>query len=302
GAWGYFVIYQIAAADTVGGDLAQASKIFMQTIPFQIFPIVACIIAILFAFGLFPKIGPMKKAYTLADQGIQMGAEESGDEDDAAMIEEMVANDSRKQHVSVWNLVLPMVVIVCALFYFGFDGFKAFAVAVVVTGILFVAQGLFTIPEYVDCFIQGTKDMMDMTIILIFGYGIQSVMQTMGFESFVLDICGLIPIASLIPFIFFVYFALEEYLLSLNYTLYQILIPVLIVVLPATGANVPLTLGAIMSAALFGANTCVISDLGIIAAKSCRIKIYDQYICCQPYYWIAAAITAVAYLVLGFLL
>lgn len=39
--------------------------------------------------------------------------------------------------------------------------------------------------------------------------------------------------------------------------LYQIAIPVMMMVLPGIGANVPLCLGAIISAGLFGVNACV---------------------------------------------
>ena len=70
---------------------------------------------------------------------------------------------------------------------------------------------------------------------------------------------------------------------QVNYTLYQIAIPVMMVVLPGVGANVPLCLGAIISAGLFGANACVVSDLGVVSARACRVTIYDQYRTSQPY-------------------
>lgn len=75
----------------------------------------------------------------------------------------------------------------------------------------------------------------------------------------------------------------------------------LLVVLPHVGANVPLCLGALISAGLFGANACVVSDLGIISARACRVKVYNQYITSQPYFVIAAVVSAVLYLVAGFL-
>ena len=99
----------------------------------------------------------------------------------------------------------------------------------------------------------------------------------------------------------FVFFSCSEYLFSLNYTLYQIAIPVMMVVLPGVGANVPLCLGAIISAGLFGANACVVSDLGVVSARACRVTIYDQYRTSQPYVLIAGAISAALYLAAGFI-
>lgn len=152
-----------------------------------------------------------------------------------------------------------------------------------------------------QCIVDGFIDMVDMVIILMLGYAMQECMYAMGMEDFVSAVCGAIPVASLLPFIFFVFFSCSEYLFSLNYTLYQIAIPVMMVVLPGVGANVPLCLGAIISAGLFGANACVVSDLGVVSARACRVTIYDQYRTSQPYVLIAGAISAALYLAAGFI-
>ena len=135
------------------------------------------------------------------------------------------------------NLILPLVCIVIALLATGLNCFTAFAIAVIFTGFLYVMQGLQTISEYVQCIVDGFIDMVDMVIILMLGYAMQECMYAMGMEDFVSAVCGAIPVASLLPFIFFVFFSCSEYLFSLNYTLYQIAIPVMMVVLPGVGAN-----------------------------------------------------------------
>ncbi len=297
GAWGYFVVYQIAAAKNVP-NRAAATHIFIQTIPFMFYAIVACVVAMLFAVGIVPKIGKMKEAYRLMDEeGVQMGALTDGSEKEE---EDYDPDNPRTKYCSVLNLVLPIVCIVVALIASGLDCFVAFMVATVFTGILYVVQGLFTIQEYVQCLVDGFIDMTDMVIILMIGYIMQNVMYSMGMESFVHTVLGGIPIVKLIPFILFAFFSCTEYLYSLNYTLYQIAIPVLMVVLTKIGANVPLCLGALISAGLFGANACVVSDLGVISARACRVKIYEQYETSLPYFVISAVITGVLYLIAGF--
>ena len=74
----------------------------------------------------------------------------------------------------------------------------------------------------------------------------------------------------------------------------------MMVVLPTVGANIPLCVGAIVSAGLFGTNACVVSDLGVVSARACRVTIYDQYRTSQPYVIIAGVISAVLYLIAGF--
>ena len=193
--------------------------------------------------------------------------------------------------------------IVAALIAIGLNCYLAFGIAAIFTGVLYVLQGLMTVKEYVQCTVDGFLDMMDMVMILMLGYAMQEVLYAMGMEAFVKSVCNAVPVPGLLPFLIFVFFCCEEYLYSLNYTLFQIAIPVLLAVLSGIpGANVPLCLGALISASLFGANACVVSDLGVVSARSCGVKIYEQYITCQPYFVISAVIAGVMYLAAGFLL
>ena len=297
GAWGYFIIFQIADAKNIANKAA-ATDLFMKSVPFMFYAIIACIVALLFAFGLLPKLGHMKKAYEMSDQGKQLGEVTDGSEQVENDFDE---SDPKKQHISIWNLLIPMITIAIALIATGLNCFLAFGITLIVTAVLYILQGIMTISEYVQCVVDGFIDMVDMVIILMIGYTMQEVMYTMGMEGFVQNVCNMIPIISLIPFVLFVFFSFTEFLYSLNYTLYQIALPVMIVVLTRLGANVPLCIGAIISAGLFGANACVVSDLGIVSARASRVTIYDQYESSLPYVFISGAISAIFYLIAGFI-
>ncbi|MEE1493801.1 MAG: Na+/H+ antiporter NhaC family protein [Anaerostipes hadrus] len=297
GAWGYFIIFQIADAKNIANKAA-ATDLFMKSVPFMFYAIIACIVALLFAFGLLPKLGHMKKAYEMSDQGKQLGELTDGSEQEENDFDE---SDPKKQHISIWNLLIPMITIAIALIATGLNCFLAFGITLIVTAVLYILQGIMTISEYVQCVVDGFIDMVDMVIILMIGYTMQEVMYTMGMEGFVQNVCNMIPIISLIPFVLFVFFSFTEFLYSLNYTLYQIALPVMIVVLTRLGANVPLCIGAIISAGLFGANACVVSDLGIVSARASRVTIYDQYESSLPYVFISGAISALFYLIAGFI-
>ena len=297
GAWGYFIIFQIADAKNIANKAA-ATDLFMKSVPFMFYAITACIVALLFAFGLLPKLGHMKKAYEMSDQGKQLGELTDGSEQEENDFDE---SDPKKQHISIWNLLIPMITIAIALIATGLNCFLAFGITLIVTAVLYILQGIMTISEYVQCVVDGFIDMVDMVIILMIGYTMQEVMYTMGMEGFVQNVCNMIPIISLIPFVLFVFFSFTEFLYSLNYTLYQIALPVMIVVLTRLGANVPLCIGAIISAGLFGANACVVSDLGIVSARASRVTIYDQYESSLPYVFISGSISALFYLIAGFI-
>ena len=67
-----------------------------------------------------------------------------------------------------------MITIVVALIATGLDCYRAFGIAAIITGVLFVVQGIFTIGEYVQCIVDGFIDMMDMVMILMIGYALHT--------------------------------------------------------------------------------------------------------------------------------
>lgn len=73
--------------------------------------------------GKIPIIGPMKKAYRMMkEKGIQMGDIKGSDEEaDADEEEDFDENNERTKHVSVLNLILPLVCIVIALLATGLN-------------------------------------------------------------------------------------------------------------------------------------------------------------------------------------
>ena len=70
----------------------------------------------------------------------------------------------------------------------------------------------------------------------------------------------------------------------------------------ACGASIPLTLGAIISAACFGAQACFYSDVTLLSASACRINNVDYAVAQLPYIGIVTAISFVGYIVCGFVM
>ena len=66
--------------------------------------------------------------------------------------------------------------------------------------------------------------------------------------------------------------------------------------------SVYLAMGSIVSGAVFGGHACFFSDQMLMSSASVQIRPTDQAICLLPYALLAAAATAVLYLILGFIL
>lgn len=317
GDWGYFVILQLVALKLVDST-KEAASTYTTYIPFLFYPFVSIIIAVLFALGIVPKVGKMKEAWLRVEKTGELGGsapEALEDEDDLEDNKDLTADgkaemqdgddneenqgDISKENVGIWNFILPIVITFIAMIVTDFDGLRAGALVTAGIGILYVAQGIFTLEKYFEVIIAGFQDMIDMVMILLFGYMMGDIMAEMQFGEYITEIAGNIGNPGLFPVMVFVLFCISEYLCSLNWSLYVIALPILFQVAPAIGANLTLTVAALLSAGLFGSNACFFSDGGIIVAKGCRLKPFEHGFSCLPYYIAAAVISAMLYLIVG---
>ncbi|WP_369426655.1 hypothetical protein [Paenibacillus ehimensis] len=76
-------------------------------------------------------------------------------------------------------------------------------------------------------------------------------------------------------------------------------IPVLLQLSASVGANTPLTLAALLSAGIWGASTCITSDIGLLTAYSTKTTVYRHFKTKLPYSLMAFVLSAIAYLIGG---
>lgn len=297
GDWAYFIIMQMVALGLVNGEVSDAVKEYMKFVPYLFYPMLAMLLGLLFALGVVPKIGKMKDAYERVANGGPTVLGQLSEEDE----EEIRAYEDKKD-LNPINFFLPVAVLFASMLVTDFDGVRAGAIALSATGIIFIAQGIYSINEYVEVMITGFKDMLDLVILLVFGYMIGGVMEEMGFAQFITGVAGHVTIPALFPAIIFILFCCTEYLCTLNWTLFIIAMPILYQVAPAIGANLQLTIAAMISAGLFGSNTCPFSDGGIVVSKGFRMNLYDHGFSSMPYFIITAVLSAIAYVIAGFVL
>ena len=64
--WGVFMISQLVATGVCPSEAGMAT--FVATLPFLFYPFAALLCGLLYGVGVLPKFGPMRNAYTLAQQ------------------------------------------------------------------------------------------------------------------------------------------------------------------------------------------------------------------------------------------
>lgn len=268
---------------------------YFKIAPFIFFDIILMVIALLAIFGLIPKLGAMKKAY-----------EEVGDVEQAEAINESAVSDvsgeeNTKKMPHLINYFIPIVTFIGSTIAFDFNTKYGLLVTLLVTGVAFVAQGIFTPDEYVDTILDGMKELLPIIAMNIIGLTMVQAVSELGFSDYIISFATGSVSGKLLPFIIFLIFGITEFFLTLNWGLWMMTIPTLIPLAAAVGANPYLTIGALLSAGLWGVNTCIISDVGMLTAYSSKIDLYKHYITNLPYNLLAMVLAAIGYLAAGFI-
>ena len=268
-----------------------AMEAYIKAIPFCIYPIVALIIVVLFSLGIFPKLGGMKKAY-------QRVAETGKVYSDASKKYNMDDSDG-DQEESVWNFIIPMLVLVVVACVTG-DLVMAQVITLAVTLVLYLVRKVMTFSEFYDNLIKGFADMLPITILLIVALAFQEIASQMQMTEFFIQITKPILSAELFPMIAFIITAVLAFMIANAWGVCTLVAPVLLPLGASVGANAVLIMAAILSGCAFGNHACFYCDTTVLASQGSGIDNFDHATSQLPYVLIGAAISIVGFIVVGF--
>ena len=297
---GSWVIFGATLLETNGfAESGQGVAAYMKVMPFMFYCIVSLIFGFLFCIGKMPKVGLMKKAYERVEAGGSAippkATAEEGEEETDEVVEP-------RKGVNLLSFLIPILSMIGLCIYFGFDMQLGLTAAILITGILFAVQKIFAADRLFGLIVEGFNDMMEMTFLLVIGFTMTGMVSELGFTEFIVGATAGILNPALLPVILFVLFSATEFLVTFNWTLYMMVMPSVIALAAATGANVYLCLGAMFCAGLFGSNCSFASDAGLCTAAATGVDLYDHNLSMMPYSIVAFIVSAVLYLAAGFIL
>jgi len=256
---------------------------FVRTIPFNFYAWVALIGTLLFALGVLPKIGPMKKP----DPSLYMPLDEKEEDD----------GQTRKGNLI--DFFLPIIGMIVAAYFFGWDLVPALLVVVPLVFAYYMIRGIITTKDVEGCLVDGLKDFMYLDVLFVTSYALGGILETVGYISYLVAIAQQTVNPTLLPVMLFVVFCISEAAMSLNWSLLLIAFPVVLPLAQGIGANVYLTAGAVISAGCFGCNLCYICDYTSMTASVSGLPSARHASTCVPYSLVFGGITAVLFLIGG---
>lgn len=286
---------------------------YIHVIPFMFYPIIALLITFLFAFGLMPKLGAMKKAYARVKSG-EVGTQpvvqiinEEGDYTVAGMEENSETNviksmleKPRKVEPpgNAIDFLIPMGVLI-GVTIFTSDMLIAIILTLFVCLVLFVPRKLMSFTRYSELFIQGFADMLPVLAILLASFLVKTACGEMNLSGYVISLVEPYLNAMVLPAVVFVILAALTFITSSFWGIEVIALSIVVPLAIALNGNILLVLAAVVSGGVFGSHACFYSDATVLSSATCEIDNIDHAVTQAPYAVLGAVLSVVAYLIAG---
>lgn len=293
--WGALYSKQIAKVGLLdeSGLLA-----YSKSIPYMLYAWIAVIVVPLFIFKVIPLFGPMKQAEQRAlDTGKVFPdwyyeGQESG-------VEALEGENVKKS--SSANFIVPMIAMVIITLWSG-DILVAVIASVVLLAIMLLIQKRLNFLAFCDSFLEGFKDMLYVTMLVITAFTLQAFNDMLGLTPYVIDSVKPILSPALFPVVIFIVIGALAFGTGSFWGIAAISFPIMLPLADAMGVNIYVAIGTVAAATAFGSQACFYSDAVTVTAAATGIRNIDYARTALPLLVVPIVLAIIAYLILGFVM
>jgi len=291
--WGAFFAGLLAANGLAAPE--ERLSVYISAIPYMFYAWAAVLLVPLVIIGVVPALGAMARADArVRETGATVPP-------DAAHIEAANRSIVPREGVEapLWMFFLPMAAVVVATMLADNDFLVGLYCALGGTITVILVLRMLNLQDTFDTVIDGFKTMLEPLAVLVAAFMLNEVNGELGLASFVVENLQPILSAELLPVAVFVSMGLLSFLTGSNWGVFVIVLPIVATLGRNLGADMTLLIGATLSASTFGSHACFYSDATVLTAQACGCTPLQHALTQLPYALIAAAVSAVAYLVMG---
>ena len=291
--WAVFfgtILENVNLADEGGG-----LWVYINAIPYMLYPWIAIIMVPIVASGKIPLIGPMKSAEKRAlidGQPLPPGGEHIHGAKQAIVEREGVKRNG-------WLFSLPLISLVGFTLYFDMEFLHATLATLGLTTFIILSLRILDMHDTFDTLMNGFKTMIDPLLIIICAFMLKDVNDQLGLTSYILDLTKVYMTAETLPFIVFFIMGLIAFATGSSWGVFVIALPIIAELSVSTGANIPLVIGATLSASTFGSHACLYADATVLTAQSCGTSSIQHAFTQLPYAIIAALLSLVGFAIIA---
>ena len=232
--------------------------------------------------------------------------------------------DTANPKGTVWELIFPIAtLIICCIigmiytggFFSGTSLIAAFSgcdasvglalgsvFALIITIVYYLLRKVLTFKELMECIPEGFKAMTSAILILVFAWTLKNMTDSLGAATYVelLVKSGASYLLSILPAIVFMIGCVLAFATGTSWGTFGILIPIVVDAFSNTPDLMIIAISACMAGAVCGDHCSPISDTTIMASAGAQCNHVNHVNTQLPYAITCAAVSAVAYLVAGF--
>ena len=296
--WGVFIMSVIADAFSANDITVPEWDAFVSAIPFQIYAWLAIsMVPALTILGI--DYGPMAMAEAAAPEDPQTAATPDG--------------TTGAKPVLVW---LPLLILGVTLFttlaHYGFpfvqvagSDFRAglsaaYFFAAVSLVILMITTGVRKLLDTFDKYIEGMTGMLPIAATLVLAWTLGSVSEALGTGAYVAELAREGLPAGLLPAVTFVLAAIISFATGSSWGTIIIMMPLAIPAAIATGAPLPIAIGAVLSGGLFGDHSSPVSETTILSSTGAGTTPLAHFRTQLPYALSNGAIALAGFVLAGY--
>ncbi len=272
---------------------------YLRALPYMFFPWIAILVCLLVGLGILPKVGLLKKAYERVDAGGPLLVEEKV----GASIVNMGSDDAENvKSSSPLNFFIPIIALVAGMFLCGSDVVSGILIALAVQLVLYLAQRIMTLTEFMDTLFEGITSMVPLSIVICFAYVLNIANTEMGFAEFLIGgMQSLIPesMYAAVPAFVFIIVSLVAFAAASFWVLILITIPIFVPLSMSLGLDPALVIAAVMSGVAFGSKFCFYSDAVFMTSAGTGISNMTQIKVVAPYILGSAVLSVICFAAAG---
>ena len=266
----------------------QGIAVFIESIPYLFYPMVALLIVPLVAVGVIPLVGPMRRAEELAERTGDLGASE----DQALAVEE-----NARGGMSVF--FLPMLAMVLFTVFPSVDLLRGVIAGILFTFAYYALWRVMPILDVFDTCIEGIKSMVPVLAMLLTLFVFVEANDRLGLTPYVIDAVSPFMTAGMLPVVVFVTVSALSFTTGSNWGVIAITMPIAFPLAQTFDVSIPLVMGALFSASAFGSQACFYSDSTVLSAQGAGCTTHQHAVTQLPYALLGAAVAAMLFILVA---
>jgi len=303
--WAVFVAGLLIGMGPVA-DASTAMQVFVASIPYNVYALLAVPMVGLIAAKIIPDFGPMR----LAEERAEQTGKVLRDGAVPLMSDELTDIETYPgvRTSLLWNFLFPVLIVITVAVgsFVVLDSaltMEAFLLSAIVAGTIMRIQGV-PLNEITDTAMSGIKGIMPAIIILAFAYALNDLSRQLETAQYIVAVTESWLTPGLLPVLTFLIAGLIAFSTGTSWGTYGIMMPLAIpIAFTFNGEQLDAvlfaTVAAIAGGGVFGDHCSPLSDTSILASTGAASDHIDHVKTQLPYALIVGTISVIVYVVIG---